>query len=68
MHLRFLAANRAWIFLFGHDVRTVTIQDMGGFGSFFETRKEAIDAADACGLGVDKKGNVTVKRRSNGFN
>jgi hypothetical protein len=66
MHLIYLPANMAWVFLFGHDINTATIQDMGGFGRFFPTRYEAVAAAAACGLSVNKDGGVGLTGNARG--
>ena len=60
MYLRYLHANQAWVFLFGEDVNTAQIIDMGDFGRFFPTRAEAVQAAKSCGLDVDKHGVVST--------
>ena len=59
MKLAYLPANMAWVFLFGDNINTATIQDMGGFGRFFPTRKEAVNAAKECGLAVSRSGAVS---------
>lgn len=61
MYLRFLPANQAWVFLFGDDLETAQIIDMGDYGKFFPTRSEAVDAAESCGLQVDAPGAVHQK-------
>lgn len=63
MYLRYIPANRAWVFLFGHDINSATIQDMGNYGRFFNTRGDAIAAARMCGLRVDKAGSVSISAR-----
>lgn len=62
MNLRYLPANQAWVFIFGHDVDTATIQDMGYHGRFFASRDSAITAAALCGLTVHRDGSCEVTR------
>lgn len=56
MRLIYLAANQAWVFVFGPDINTATLQDMGGYGIFFTTREDAVNAAKACGITVTETG------------
>ncbi len=51
MRLAYLPANQAWVFLFGNDIATATITDMGGT-RFFSSRFKAMQAATECGLCV----------------
>ena len=60
MHLVYLPANQAWVFIFGNDINTATIQDMGGFGRFFNSRSEAVSAAKAQGINVSSTGECSV--------
>lgn len=58
MRLMYLPANAAWVFVFGEDIRTASIEPMGDHGRFFNTRVEAVDAAHECGLVVRRDGTV----------
>lgn len=61
MHLVYLRANMAYVFVFGHDIETATIQTMGRSNQrFFDVRRDAVRAAAECGLLVDDAGNVSV--------
>jgi hypothetical protein len=60
MYLKYLPANQAWVFLFGHDINTAVITDMGGFGRFFTKRSEAVEAARQCGMNVSDDGVVSI--------
>jgi len=55
MKLVFLVANQAWVFTFGDSL--VAMSDT----RFFQTRDEAVKAAESVGLSVDKAGNVKMK-------
>jgi hypothetical protein len=60
MWLKYLPANQAWVFIFGDDINTATIQDMAGFGRFFNSRKSAVTAANANGIAVAENGRCSV--------
>jgi hypothetical protein len=62
MVLRFLPVNQAWVFLFGHDLNTATIQPMGDYGRFFPSRKDAVSAAKSCGITVADNGQCEVTK------
>ena len=59
MHLLFFPVNNAYAFVFGHDLRTAQLIRMIGHEMFFQTRREAVEAARFCGLLVSPKGVVT---------
>ena len=61
MRLVYLPANMAWVFLFGEDINTATIQDMAGYGRFFTSRGEAVQVARDLGLVVSPKGIVSTR-------
>lgn len=57
MRLIFLPANNAYVFVFGDQLTRLE-----GFPLFFQTRREAVDAAHARGLNVDRRGRVTAAK------
>lgn len=50
MKIVFLPANQRWAFTFGPHINTADLVRMGDGPLFFETRREAVDAALAQGL------------------
>lgn len=58
MRLIFLPANQAWVFVFGQNLATASIQAMDG-QTFFPSRAQAVLAANRRGLSVAQNGTVT---------
>lgn len=58
MKLVYLPANSAWCFVFGEAIETASIEPMGDYGRFFQTREQAVQAATECGLQVSTEGIV----------
>jgi|WetSurSiteA1Bulk_404760.scaffolds.fasta_scaffold554265_2 hypothetical protein len=59
MRMVFLPVNQAWVFKFGEQL--ISLDGPAGGQRLFNTKAEAIDAAKAVGLKIDKHGNVTVR-------
>ena len=60
MHLLFFPVNNAYAFVFGSDLRTAQLIRMVGHDMFFQTRREACEAARFCGLQVSARGVVST--------
>lgn len=60
MKLAYLPVNAAWVFVFGSDVRFLSIVTLEGFPRFFTRRSEAVEAARFRGLKVDRNNNVST--------
>lgn len=56
--LRYLPINAAWAFLFGADIATASIVEMDG-RRLFDSRDQAMHAANRAGLKVDTAGVVS---------
>jgi hypothetical protein len=56
MKLKYFPVNAAWAFVFGDAPCQLYC-----FPLFFETRREAVEAAEYRGLAVSAAGSVTVK-------
>ncbi len=61
MYLKYFPVNAAWAFIFGNQIQTAQVINMEGYPRFFRSRAEAVSAASARGLDVDKRGNVTAR-------
>lgn len=59
MRLVKLVANNAWVFLFGDQLVPIDGGYVGGGRRFFETRQEAVAAAESAGLTVSRRGVVS---------
>ena len=56
LKLYFFPVNNAWAFVFGKDIRTATPLRLDGFDLFFQSRKEAVKAANHRGINVQRNG------------
>ena len=59
MRIVYLPVSMAWVFAFGDDVRDASILPLDGWPRYFQRRADAVAAARAMGLSVDKRGVVT---------
>lgn len=60
MRLFHFRVNSAWAFVFGNDIRTARPTRLHGFPLFFESRAQAVAAAESLNLIVGKTGIVST--------
>ena len=61
MRLMYSPANISYVFTFGEELVAAKPIRLVGSPMFFESRREAVEAAYFCGLLVDKRGMVSTR-------